>query len=330
MSERPMPDEAPLTPEPEHSESRVCDPRLRDLSLRDWRTVFMRSVKEFRDDNGTMLASALAYSTFFAIPAVLLLAVGLFTLVAGPDTITTLMAHFRHVMPAEATSLLGSSLHRLDRRPATGIAMTVIGGLIALWATTGAMSSYMTAINLAYEQKDKRNFLKKRLVALEMVAAIGFAFLLVAVLLIFGPSLETLVADHAGRASGAVAWIWWIAEWPILIVGMLAAFSTVLHLGPDAPRRRWHFLTPGSVLATVVWLAVSGLFAVYTSSFGSYDKTWGSLAAVIVMLTWLWLAAIALLLGAELNAETARSLERRSEPGSPPPVRRRETAAGTR
>jgi membrane protein len=330
MSERPMPDEAPLTPEPERSESRVCDPRLRDLSLRDWRAVFMRSVKEFRDDNGTMLASALAYSTFFAIPAVLLLAVGLFTLVAGPDTITTLMAHFSHVMPAEATSLLGGSLHRLDSRPATGIAMTAIGGLLALWATTGAMSSYMTAVNLAYEEKDTRNFLKKRLVALQMVAAIGVAFLLVAVFLIFGPSLETLVADHAGRASGAVAWIWWIAEWPILIVGLLAAFSTLLHLGPDAAHRRWHFVTPGSVLATVVWLAVSGLFAVYTSSFGSYDKTWGSLAAVIVMLTWLWLAAIALLLGAELNAETARSLELRSAPVAPPPVRPRETAAGTR
>jgi membrane protein len=330
MSERPMPDEAPLTPEPETSESRICDPRLRDLSVREWKGILVGAVKQFMNDNGTMLASALSYSTFFAIPAVLLLAVGLFTLVAGPDTISTLMAHFRHVMPADATSLLGGSLHRLDKRPATGVAMTVIGGLLALWATTGAMSSYMTAINLAYEQKDTRNFLEKRLVALEMVAAIGVAFLLVAVLLIFGPSLETLVADHAGQASGAVAWLWWIAEWPILIVGLLAAFSTVLHLGPDMPHRRWHFVTPGSVLATAIWLAVSGLFAVYTSSFGSYDKTWGSLAAVIVMLTWLWLAAIALLLGAELNVQTERHCERRSAPAVPPPVRPQETAAGTR
>lgn len=330
MTDRPMPDEASLTPEPERSESRVFDPRLRDLSFRDWRAVFVRSVKEFLDDNGTMLASALAYSTFFAIPAVLLLAVGLFTLIAGPETITTLMTHFGKVMPSQATDLLGSSLRRLDSKPSTGITMTVIGGVLALWATTGAMTAYMTALNLAYDQKDKRNFLKKRLVAVAMVAVIGTAFLLVAVLLIFGPPLERLVAAHAGGASGAVGWVWWIAEWPILLVGLLAAFSTLLFLGPNITPRRWHFVTPGAVFAAIVWLAASGLFAVYTSSFGSYNKTWGSLAAVIIMLTWLWLAAIALLLGAEINAETARSLEFRSAPGSPRPARRQESAASTR
>ena len=271
------------------------------------RAVLVRAVKSFLNDNGTMLASALAYSTFFAIPAVLLVTVGVFSLVAGPGTITTLMAHFRHVMPKEATSLLGGSLRRLNRNQSTSIAMTAVGSVLALWSTTGSMTSYMTALNLAYDRKDKRSFFRRRLVALEMVAVIGAAFLLVAVLLIFGPSLERLVADHAGGAAGAVAWIWWIAEWPVLLLGLLAAFSTLLYLGPDLPRRRWHFVTPGAVLATLIWLAVSGGFAAYTASFGSYNKTWGTLAAVIVMLTWLWLAAIALLLGAELNAEHERS-----------------------
>ena len=133
---------------------------------------------------------------------------------------------------------------------------------------------------------------------------IGVAFLLVAVLLIFGPSLEQLVASHAGPASGAVGWIWWIAEWPILVLGLVTAFSALLDIGPE--HRHIHlrrFVSAGSLLATFVWLGASGLFAVYTASFGSYNKTWGSLAAVIVMLTWLWLAAIALLFGAELNAE---------------------------
>jgi membrane protein len=312
MSERPLPDEAPLTPMPELREPQLVDPRLRDLSFRDWRAILVRGVKEFLDDNGTMLASALAYSTFFAIPSVLLVAVGVFTLVVGPGTITSLMAHFSHVMPAQATNLLGGSLHRLDQHPATGITMTAVGAALALWSTTGAMTSYMTAINLAYERKDRRSFLRKRLVALELVVVIGIAFLLVAVLLIFGPPLERLVASHAGGAAGAVAWIWWIAEWPILIAGLLAAFATLLYLGPDAAHPRWRFLTPGSLFATFVWLAASGGFAVYTSMFGSYNKAWGSLAAVIVMLTWLWLAAIALLLGAEINAEAERSRELRA------------------
>ncbi|HLX31909.1 MAG TPA: YihY/virulence factor BrkB family protein [Gaiellaceae bacterium] len=297
------------------------------MSLREWRTVFVRAVKAFLANNGTMLASALAYSTFFAIPSVLLVAVGVFTLVVGQGTITTLMAHFQHVMPAQATSLLGSSLHRLNRNQSTSIAMTAVGGVLAVWATTGAMTSYMTALNLAYERKDSRSFLRKRLVAVEMVAAIGSAFLLVAAVLIFGPALEQLVAGHAGGAAGVVVWIWWISGGPILVFGLLAAFSILLHLGPDVPHRRWHFVTPGSVFATAVWLAVSGGFAYYTSRFGSYNKTWGSLAAVLVMLTWLWLAAIALLLGAELNAET----ERRSGEAvaHPEPARPQETAVGT-
>jgi len=318
---RPTPDEAPVehqraadepTPQPERDEPQLSDPGVRDLSFRDWRAIFVRAGKEFMNDNGTMLASALAYSTFFAIPSVLLVAVGVFTLLVGPGTISSLMAHFSHVMPGQATSLLGGSLHRLDQHPSTGVALTIVGFVLAIWSTTSAMTTYMTALNLAYEQKDGRSFIRKRFIAVAMVAVIGVAFLLVATLLIVGPSLERLVASHAGGASGVVGWIWWIAEWPILLAGLLVAFATLLYLGPDVEHRRWQFITPGSVLATVVWLAASGGFAFYTSRFGSYNKTWGSLAAVIVMLTWLWLAAIALLLGAELNAEAERSRELRA------------------
>jgi membrane protein len=317
---RSEPDEAPFEeqggsdapqPQPEQHEPRLVDPGLGDLSFRDWRAILVRGVKEFLADNGTMLASALAYATFFAIPSVLLVVVGVFTLLVGPQTITTLMGHFSHVMPGQAASLLGGSLRRLDQNPSTGVVMTIVGLVLALWSTTGAMTSYMTAINLAYERKDGRSFIRKRIVAVELVAVIGFAFLLVAVLLIFGPPIERFVAAHAGPASGAVGWIWWIAEWPILVAGLLAAFATLLYLGPDVAHPRWRFITPGSLFATVVWLAASGAFAFYTAAFGSYNKTWGTLAAVIIMLTWLWLAAIALLLGAEINAEAERSRELR-------------------
>jgi membrane protein len=317
---RPLPDEAPpederegqaTTPQPERHEPRLQDPGIRDLSFRDWRAILVRAFKQFLDHNGTMMASALAYSTFFAIPSVLLVVVGVFTLLVGPETITSLMAHFSQVMPGQAASLLGQSLHRLEQHPASGIAMTIAGFVLALWATTGAMTTYMTALNLAYERKDGRSFVRKRLVAIQLVAVIGVAFLLVAVLLIFGPSLEHLVAAHAGPASGAVGWIWWIAEWPILIVGLLGAFTLLLYRGPDVAHPHWRLVSPGAILAVVIWLAASGGFAFYTSSFGSYNKAWGSLAAVIVMLTWLWLAGIALLLGAEVNAEAERSRELR-------------------
>jgi membrane protein len=195
--------------------------------------------------------------------------------------------------------------------------MTVVGFVLALWATTGAMNAYMLAINLAYERKDRRSFVRKRIVALEMVGTIGFAFVLVGVLLIFGPEIERSIASHIGGAGGVLDIVWWIAQVPILLVGLIAAFSTLLYLGPDVEHRKWQFLTPGSLVAALMWIAISGLFAVYTSMFGSYNKTWGTLSAVIVMLTWLWLSAIAILYGAEVNAELERSRELRG--GAPAP-----------
>src|SRR5581483_3722603 len=133
----------------------------------------------------------------------------------------------------------------------------------------------------------------------------GSAFVLIAVFLIFGPQIE----KHLGAALGIqsfLAYVWWVAQWPILIGGLLAAFATLLWLGPDVDDPRWHFLSAGTVVAVVAWLLTSGAFAFYTASFGHYNKTWGSLSAVIVMLTWLWLTALALLFGAEVNAETER------------------------
>ena len=285
----------------------VRDLSLRGLSLADWKGLLIRAGKAFMNNNATMLASALAYSSFFAIPSVLLVTVGLFTLVAGPDTIQNVMMHFGTVLPRQATDLLSSSLKNLDAHPASSVVMTAVGFVLALWSTTGAMNAYMLAINLAFGNKDRRSFLRKRVVALEMVVALGFAFVLVAVLLIFGPEIEHLIASHLGRAGTVLDWVWWVVQWPILLGGLLAAFATLLYLGPDTERRQWRLLTPGSLVAALLWIAVSGLFAVYTSMFASYNKTWGTLSAVIVTLTWLWLTSMALLLGAELNAEVERS-----------------------
>jgi membrane protein len=295
---RPEPDEAELEDVP--------------FSARDLFGAFKRAVKSMLDDNMLMIASALAYSTFFAIPSVLLVAVGLFTLVAGPQTIASLIDSFGDVMPSQATQLLGDSLNRLDHDPGTTITMTIVGFVLAAWAVTSAMTSYMTAVNIAYDCKDTRNFVRKRAVALAMAACIGFAFVLVAVLLMFGPQIE----KHLGSAIGAetlVSYLWWIAQWPILVVGLLGAFATILFLGPNRDRevRHWKLITPGAVVSVLIWLAASGLFAVYTAKFGSYNKTWGSLSAVIVMLTWLWLSSLALLFGAELNAEIEANQERR-------------------
>jgi membrane protein len=300
-----------VRPEPDEAE---LEPRRR--SVRGFLGAAKRAAKEMLNDNMTMIASALAYSAFFAIPSTMLAVVGVFTLVASPQTITSLMDKFAKVMPDQAVQLLNGSLQRLEQQRSTSIALTVVGSVLAVWAITSAMSSLMTAVNMAYDRKDTRSFLRQRGIAVVMAVVIGIAFLLVSVLLIFGPEIEKWVKSAIGEPH-FVHWLWWGAQWPILILGLLASFATVLYLAPDVPKdeRRWKLVTPGAVIAVILFLAVSGGFSFYTSRFGSYNKTWGSLSAVIVMLTWLWLSALALLFGAELNAEIETRHQRRR--GSP-------------
>lgn len=279
------------------------------FNLREWLGIFRRAFATTRRDNIPMIASALAYSSFFAIPAVALLAVGAFSLVASPATIEQLMRHFGAVMPTQATDLLGSSLRRLERRHGESVFILMAGGALALWSTTSAMSAYMTGLNIAYEHNDRRSFVRRRLVAAAMAACIGAAVILMAGLLIFGPFVERYLGN-ALHIQELLKYLWWAAQWPILIAGLLIAFETLYWLGPDLELRRRR-LSAGSLVAVVVWLAASGALAIYTASFGSYNKTWGTLSAVIVTLTWLWSSGLALLFGAELNAEVERSRRRR-------------------
>jgi membrane protein len=176
------------------------------------------------------------------------------------------------------------------------------------------MDTLMWALNTAYDREETRGFVKRRLIALAMVTLLLVAFVLVFGLLVLGPSLSGWIGSAVG-AEAVVKVLWWTAQWPILILGLLAAFATILYLGPNVDHPRWQFLSIGTVVSVLAWLLASGGFALYVSQFSSYNKAWGSLAAVIIMLTWLWISGLALLFGAEVNAEAERSRElRRGEP----------------
>ena len=302
-------------PQPEHEERTLQDPSPTELSLRDYRAIIIRAGKEALDDHITNLAAAIAYYSFLAIPSLLLVAVGLFSLFASPDATGTITEKLAGVVPREALTLVDDSLTRVSENNASsGIAMAVVGMALAVWSLTGAMQTLMWALNSAYERDETRGFLKRRLTALVMVILMLFAFVLAFGLLVLGPHLSGWIGEAAG-IDAFIDWLWWKAQWPILILGLLVAFAAILYLGPDVEHPRWQFLTFGTALAMVVWLLGSGAFAVFVSHFGSYNKAWGSVAAVIVMLTWLWLSAVALLFGAEINAEAERSRElRRGEP----------------
>jgi membrane protein len=312
-TERPLPDEAP-EPQPEHEEPRLAEPRPRDLSKRDYLAILRRAAKKFNQDHMTNIAAALAYYAFLAIPSALLITAGLFGLLAGPNAVSTVIAKLHGIAPAQATSLLEGSLKTMTQHEGTSITVLSLGAALAFWSLTGAMQNLMWGFNIAYEREEGRGFIRRRLTAVWMVvfALIGFA--LAFGVLVLGPQLSTWIGNALG-AKSIVKVAWYVAEWPLLVAGLLVAFAGLMHYGPDVKHPRWRFLTFGSVLAIVIWLAASGAFSFYVSKFGSYNKTWGSLAAVVVMLTWLWLSAVALLLGAEINAEAERSRElRRGEP----------------
>jgi membrane protein len=310
---RPIPDEAP-EPQPEHGEPRLEEPTPASLSKRDYFAIFRRAAKESLDDHITNLAAALAYYAFLGIPSLLLIAFGLFSLLAGPDLINSLIDQLGKVAPGQAVDLVEQSLTSMTQRQASGAALIGVGGLLALWSMGGAMQNLMWALNVAYDRKETRGFVKRRLTAYVMLVFVLLGFVLAFGLLVLGPHLSGWLGDAVGQPT-LLEVVWWVAQWPILIAGLLVAFAAVLYFGPNVDHPRWSFLSFGAVVAVVIWLLASGAFAFYVSQFGSYNKAWGSLAAVVIMLTWLWLGALALLFGAELNAEAERSRElRRGEP----------------
>ena len=308
--DRPPPDEAPA-PQPERSEPRSEEPTPRELSKRDYAGVMKRAAKKFNRDHMTSMAAALAYYSFLAIPSALLLAVGVFSVVASPDAITTLIDKLQGIMPGQATSLLEGSLRNMMQHRGTGISVIVVGGVLAVWSLTGAMQNVMWAVNAAYDREESRGFVRRRIVALFMIVFALLGSLLAFGVLVLGPQLSTWLGKSVG-AQTEVKIAWYVAEWPLLLAGLLIAFAGLMFLAPSVEHPRWQFLSVGAVTAIVIWLVASGAFAFYVGRFGSYNKTWGSLAAVVIMLTWLWLSSSALLLGAEINAEAERSREPRA------------------
>jgi membrane protein len=264
--------------------------------------------KSALEDHVPLLASALSYSTFFAIPSLLLAVVGVFTLAASENGIDSLLSALHGAIPEQAIDLFGQSLKQIDSSPHTGALIIVVGAALALWSLTGAMNAFMIAICIAYGERDPRSFLRRRLIAFELVLCFLLAITVIGALLVFGPTISSWLGRRTG-AESLVSWLWWAAQWPLLIGALLAILTVMLWLAP-VHRPSWQVLLPGALLATVIWILSSGGFAFFTATFNNYNKTWGSLSAVIVTLVWLWLTAIALLLGAELNAEAARRVSR--------------------
>jgi membrane protein len=276
-------------------------------------TIVRRALREARDDDVAMTAQALAYSLFLAIPATALVVLGVFSVVADAEAIDSLVDRAGAVMPAEATTLLRDSLERSADSRGGSVLLIVVGFALAAWSTTSAATTLMKGLTRAYDRDDERGFVSKRLTAALIVGALVLGAALVVFFLVLGPHLEQWVGSTL-EAETLTAWTWWTVQWPILLAALLFAFAVVLYVGPDVEHRTWRVVAPGALTAVVLWLVASGMFTVYAANFGSYNKSWGTLSAVVVTLVWLWLTSAALLLGAEVNSEVARVVEEKEEP----------------
>lgn len=281
------------------------------MSATQYRTLVTGALRASLKNHVTNVAAALAYYGFLAIPSAGLVLLGVFGLVASPDDVSSLLAHLEDVVPASAIDLLEDSLVRTTGASGGGVAMIVVGSLLAVWTLTGAMTTLIWALNIAFERDEERGFVRLRLTALGMLAIVVGAVLLMFALIVLGPQLSTWIGDAIDERT-LVSWIWWVLEWPILLGALFGAFAGILLLGPSGGSDGRRLVSVGGTVAVVIWLAASGAFSFYASSFSSYNKAWGSLSAVIIMLTWLWLSSLALLMGA--HVEAAMDQHRRTAP----------------
>jgi membrane protein len=195
-----------------------------------------------------------------------------------------------------------------DSQGGTKILALVLGGAGAVWAASGAMGSVIKAVNRAYDRMETRPFWKVRATAIVLVVVSGVTVVLLAVLIVFGGPLGHAIANKA-HLGGAFDLVWSILRWPIAFCAVLIFFGLVYYLAPNQDVRQWRWVTAGSLVGGVLWLALSGLFTLYVTFAGNYSKTYGSIAAGVILLLWLNYSAWALLFGAELNSELDRQAD---------------------
>jgi membrane protein len=201
-----------------------------------------------------------------------------------------------------------------DSKGGASVTALVLGGAGAVWAASGAMGTVIKAVNRAYDRMETRPFWKTRLLAIVLVLLSSATILVLAVLIVFGGPIGHAIADKAGL-GGAFTVVWSLARWPIAFVAVLLLFGLIYYYAPNADHRRWQWVTPGSFVGALLWLALSGLFTLYVTFAGSYSKTYGSLAAGVILMLWLNYSAWAILLGAELNAALEQQADIRAAGG---------------
>jgi membrane protein len=281
-----------------------------DLPPRGWWHVLKRSVKEFQDDNITDWAAALTYYAVLALFPALIVLVALLGLFGNTtDTVQSVTDIVRQVTGSGKTAqtLSKTVTDVIDNREAAG-PLLGLGLLGAIWSASGYIGAFIRANNVIYEIREGRPFWKLRPLQVLVTIVMVLLMTLVVIALVMTGGLADAVGSAIGLGDTAVT-VWGIAKWPVMAVIVLFMLAVLYYTAPNVQLPKFRWITPGSLIALVVWAVATVGFAFYVKFFGSYNKTYGSLGAVIIFLFWLWLSNVAVLLGAEFNSELERERE---------------------
>ena len=287
-----------------------------EIPARGWRDILIRTYRSISEDRVMALAAGVTYYVLLALFPGITALVSIYGIVADPATIGDELARLSSVVPQEAIDIIGGQLHYLASQDSKTLGLAFIAGLlVSLWSANAAISALFDALNVVYGEREKRNYFKRT--ALALCFTVGLVLFLVVALIgiVVIPALL-----HFALLGNAGEWIISVLRWPALLLLLVLGLAILYRFGPSRADARWRWLTWGSVAAAILWIIASILFSWYAANFASYNKTYGSLGAIIAFMVWTWLSMTIVLLGGELNAEIEHQTARDSTTGAPKPL----------
>ncbi len=289
--------------------------RPEQIPPRGWRDIFWRAWTEFNNDQIMNVAAGVAFFGVLALFPGMAAFVSLYGLFADVGEAQKHLAALAGVLPADSLTFIGQEMTHLAASKSASLSVTfVVSLLLSLWSANAGVKGLFAGLNVAYEEREKRSFLKLNLVSLAFtILLLVFLAVAMAAMIAAPVAIEMLRLDPQSRILAAL-------RWPVLLLVVTAGLSVVYRFGPSREQPRWRWVTVGGMVGALGWLIVSLLFSWYVGAFGHYDVTYGSIGAVVGFMTWLWLTATVVLLGAELNAEVEHQTAKDTTTGAPLPM----------
>ncbi|GGW54798.1 hypothetical protein GCM10010503_34670 [Streptomyces lucensis JCM 4490] len=307
-----MPPPEKAGPDPAVEEAAPDSPTR--LPKQAWSAVLKGSLKEFKDDELTDRAAALTYYAVLSLFPALLVLVSLLGM-TGRSTTDRLLSNLRQLAPGSARDIITRAVEQLQGSAGTGSIMAVVGIVLAVWSASGYVAAFIRAANAVYDMPEGRPVWKILPVRVGVTVVLMVLAVASALIVVFTGGLARRAGQGLGLGDTALT-VWAIAKWPVLVLLVTVMIAILYWATPNAKVKGFRWITPGSFLALLIWLLASAGFAFYVANFASYNKTYGTMAGVIVFLVWLWITNVAILLGLEFDAETVR--QRAIAGGHPP------------